>query len=707
MRNNQPVTSNEIKVHEDHILISRTDLKGIITYASQDFMKLSGFSESELLGQPHNIVRHPDTPAWIFDDMWHTIEKGKPWTGIVKNRSKSGDFYWVYAEISPLKKDGKVIGYMSNRYKPRPEQLDTGKKLYSIKNPPEKILQSRPHKKLSIRAKINILLGIGILMLLGMGGALYYTFSLVNRNTQAGFEILNKSRQVELRITSEHRNYLRMLSVPVAEQDAFRESIRKSASETDTFLVSLDEELYKAGISDSTLHKTLVRIIEDHKRFSSLLFTPQAAADIRNLVNGVTAEDYETDLKKIIKYVEEFNNLTETELQERFRTNELVYIAILSAAIGVGIIFFLIMPFYVYRTFLSPMKLLETLSSKMAEGDLTGTVESDGEDEVGRLLSTVKVMGINIRGLTSQILDSAHSSSRASEELARHAGNLMDAAKDQVASTEETSAAVEELTSGSEQVVNIIHQQTQNVQANRENSKAIFASMESMQKNMGDLKNLARDSAGRASVGEATINQAVTAMQEIRTQSARIGEIVNLITEISEQTNLLSLNAAIEAARAGEGGRGFAVVADEISRLADRTGESVKEIEKLIKLTGQAVENGSVQFADAANNFKDIMHRVTSIDNSVTALMNAVQEQVNKTVEIGETTKKVTELAMEIENAALEQKKAMAEMNENIQSINGRSMSVGESADYLAGLVKYMSNQADFLNNLVSQFKLR
>jgi methyl-accepting chemotaxis protein len=314
---------------------------------------------------------------------------------------------------------------------------------------------------------------------------------------------------------------------------------------------------------------------------------------------------------------------------------------------------------------------------------------------------------INIRGLTSQILDTARGSASASDKLASHAENLMESAREQVATTEETSAAVEQLTSAAEHVVSIIRQQTDNVERNRQNSQAMVQSMVDMQTDMDKLKGLAMESSDRATEGEATINQAVAAMQEIRSQAARIGEIINLITDISDQTNLLSLNASIEAARAGEGGRGFAVVADEISRLADRTGDSVKEIKKLIDLTGHAVENGSVQFSMAAGHFKDIIHRVTAIDTSATNLQSTVKELVNKGQGIGEGTKRVTDFARDVERAAMEQKEAMTEMNQNIQTISERSQSVGRSAEDLASLVREMAQQAEFLKNLVSQFKVK
>ena len=93
MKINLPVTQNEVELRDDTLIVSRTDLKGQITYINKDFLDISGFTEDELIGKAHNIVRHPDMPAEAFADFWTTLKAGRPWTGYVKNRCKNGDFY--------------------------------------------------------------------------------------------------------------------------------------------------------------------------------------------------------------------------------------------------------------------------------------------------------------------------------------------------------------------------------------------------------------------------------------------------------------------------------------------------------------------------------------------------------------------------------------------------------------------------------------
>ena len=143
MRNNQPVTANERTFPEQQRLISTTDLKGQITYCNEAFVEISGFSRDELIRAPHNIVRHPDVPSAVFDHMWQTLKAGRPWMGIVKNRCKNGDHYWVNAYVVPVLEGGQVIGYESVRSKPTAEQINRARALYQRINAGKSAVPSR------------------------------------------------------------------------------------------------------------------------------------------------------------------------------------------------------------------------------------------------------------------------------------------------------------------------------------------------------------------------------------------------------------------------------------------------------------------------------------------------------------------------------------------------------------------------------------
>lgn len=122
----------EVFLEQDTIIVSQTNSKGEIIFANADFCKIAGFRLDELVGKPHNLVRHKDIPSWAFEDLWKTIKAGKIWKGIVKNRTKNGGFYWVNATVFPSKNSNGEIRYVSVRVKPTNKELEEAKKLYKI-----------------------------------------------------------------------------------------------------------------------------------------------------------------------------------------------------------------------------------------------------------------------------------------------------------------------------------------------------------------------------------------------------------------------------------------------------------------------------------------------------------------------------------------------------------------------------------------------
>ncbi|MEF7616553.1 methyl-accepting chemotaxis protein [Aquincola sp. MAHUQ-54] len=131
MRSNLPVSQHEYQIPDGTTLVSTTDLDSRITYCNPAFIEVSGYAKHELIGQPHNMVRHPDMPPEAFRDMWHTLRAGRPWSALVKNRRKNGDHYWVVANVTPLMEDGRATGYMSVRTKPSRQQVQAAEALYA------------------------------------------------------------------------------------------------------------------------------------------------------------------------------------------------------------------------------------------------------------------------------------------------------------------------------------------------------------------------------------------------------------------------------------------------------------------------------------------------------------------------------------------------------------------------------------------------
>lgn len=174
MKINTPVTDREILMQPGRPIVSKTDIKGIITYVNQTFMDISGYNREELVGKNHNIVRHPDMPVQAFAWLWDTIKEDIPWRGVVKNRAKNGDFYWVEAYVTPIRENGRTTGYMSVRNIPDRAEVQACEGLYKALREGKASLPKRGFRldDVSFQTKLNVIF-IAMAVMLG-GSNLYY-----------------------------------------------------------------------------------------------------------------------------------------------------------------------------------------------------------------------------------------------------------------------------------------------------------------------------------------------------------------------------------------------------------------------------------------------------------------------------------------------------------------------------------------------------
>ncbi|MBI3560869.1 MAG: methyl-accepting chemotaxis protein [Gammaproteobacteria bacterium] len=197
MRTNQPVTNKEIEVPVDSPIMSTADPQGKITYVNQAFINISGYSRDELMGQPHNLLRHPDMPALAYRDLWNTIQAGRSWLGILKNRCKNGDHYWVSAFVIPIKRDGTIVEYQSVRTRADRADVNRAQALYQRWASASSAKTPSPSGLGSITPKLRLLTGTVLLpVLLGpwLTGSLDFIWAALWYGATLGLLLLAQAR---------------------------------------------------------------------------------------------------------------------------------------------------------------------------------------------------------------------------------------------------------------------------------------------------------------------------------------------------------------------------------------------------------------------------------------------------------------------------------------------------------------------------------
>ncbi|MBP7583663.1 MAG: methyl-accepting chemotaxis protein [Spirochaetes bacterium] len=334
------------------------------------------------------------------------------------------------------------------------------------------------------------------------------------------------------------------------------------------------------------------------------------------------------------------------------------------------------------------LRLMDTTIEKLQE-------EIKNEEQLGRiraLLESVREIAVKLAG--------------SSENMTRTSQGFSENAQNQAAFAEEITATIEEISAGVENVAKSAEFQYASISSFTGRAGELSRLIQEMESKIGETLKLAESIGKNAKAGEGTLREMSGSMGKISGSSAEMTGIVQIIKDISDQINLLSLNAAIEAARAGDAGRGFAVVADEISKLADRTSTSVKEIETLIGANEREIQKGMESVKGTVETISTIIKGVENINQMVNTLSSFMQKQSDANDEVMKEAGDVKNRAEEIRNAAEEQKNASSEIVKSVSNINELTQANALGAQKITESSEEVRTMSDILNARVSTFDL-
>jgi PAS domain S-box-containing protein len=673
MKKNLPVTQKEIDYPESAVFVTKTDTKGIITYASDAFVEISGFSREELIGSSHNVVRHPDMPEWAFADLWATVKAGHPWRGYVKNRAKNGDHYWVRANISPILSNGDVVGYISLRKKPSRAEVSGAEALYRAGKPPaNRFSIANWFGKLSLQKKLQVLLQPIFLVVIGIA-TFYVADHVKNRMIDAveeradavANEVIDSSnmlmvtgqisqpevRQLLIKKISSSGNIVRL---QVARADAVSSQFgpglpeEKVSDDIQRQVIASKKPYYEVvQRGGQTLYRVVTPYMFTHNFHGTDCLSCHASQE--GVVAGVS--DIEIDMTK------------DFDEHQKFVT----IINVGQIAFQVVLFFFIgwVVKHFVTRRVIDVRNHLADL----VNGDMTGLVDISGRDEMGEILCSVQSSKILLGSVVDQIVSVSGNIDARAKHLSSTMTRVAESSHTQSESAGSMAAAVEELTVSIDQVAS----NAGDVRQISENSKTLA--------NDGG-KVVQQVVSGMDKINAAVMGAAVT-IEDLGKKSEHIQNIVKSIQEIADQTNLLALNAAIEAARAGEQGRGFAVVADEVRKLAEKTSKSTQEIsamtEAITSSTNEAVAEmeaavemvkaGSVLAGQAGTAIVEINGGASRVLSGVEDISTSIQEQSLAGREIATNVEKVAQMSEENSASVREVSSTVAKLEHLSQSL--------------------------------------
>jgi methyl-accepting chemotaxis protein len=340
------------------------------------------------------------------------------------------------------------------------------------------------------------------------------------------------------------------------------------------------------------------------------------------------------------------------------------------------------------------------------QGDLTVRMEEIEAGEVGDLsrsfnsfTGNIRNVVLSIKQVTERLFDSARIISASTEAESENA-------QDQATAAEEINAAVEEVSLGMDGVTEGIEEQYRNLEALMTRIGALSKNITDMEAHVGEIGGVAGSMLASAQAGEESLHFISEQRDVIKRSTGEIGNIVEIINSISDRTNLLALNASIEAARAGVAGRGFAVVAQEISKLADQTAASIRDVDALLKKSDADISASMGGVGETVEKVVEIIRGANNMGAMVQKIAMLMNEQAGSNAEVNAQVSRVMGIADGIRSAVQEQKNAMQEIARSVSGVAALTQEEAESIAVIAGNAQEIRGLADRLNSTVGYFKV-
>ncbi len=348
-----------------------------------------------------------------------------------------------------------------------------------------------------------------------------------------------------------------------------------------------------------------------------------------------------------------------------------IFVAIMITGVSVLFMVFLgIAVYYLIWNRLKPIYEFKDSILKISDGDLHYTMANYLDDEMGMIMSCLGGFVSKLTGIIRNIQEVSNELASSSREMSVTSGSFALNAQSQAAAAEEATATAEEVSAGVESVASGTKEQSAELARLTSVIGRLDQSITDINHQIKESAQLSTVITDNAHAGDTMLKSLTMSMDHITDSSRKMTSIVSIINDISDQINLLSLNATIEAARAGESGRGFAVVADEISKLAEQTASSIKEINQFIEGNIQEIQKGSEGLTQTSELFRKIIAGISDISSWMSVVEKKMQEQLAVKEQVTEGARLVQNQSEIIQNATEEQRKAMSEIVSSISSIN-------------------------------------